>query len=71
MQDEVLLASECAQVIHKSVDTVRRYERSGLLPAAFKTRGGVRLFLARDVEALRQRLVARATEQTEIAEVGA
>jgi len=53
--EQFLTTSEAAKVLDRSADTVRLYERSGKLPAQ-KTRGGLRLFKASDVERLAQQL---------------
>lgn len=41
-----------AQRVGLTVDAIRFYERSGLLPRAARTQGGFRLFGERDVETL-------------------
>jgi excisionase family DNA binding protein len=46
-----LMTSEAARILHVSADTVRLFERSGLLPAT-KTNSGLRLFDRKDVERL-------------------
>ena len=48
MEDELLLTSEAARAAGKSAATIRRWLRSGLLPA-MKTRGGVHLIRRADV----------------------
>ena len=60
---EVLLTTgESGTELERSPDSVRRYEKEGLLPVAFKTRRGLRLFRASDVEKLRRKLAARENE---------
>jgi len=55
----LLLASEAARLLGVSVDTVRRYARTGRLPVV-RTAGGVRLFSREDLDRLlRQRQTAR------------
>ena len=46
----LLTAGETAVVLEKSPNSVWQYERGGILPAAFKTRRGVRLFRIADVD---------------------
>ena len=51
---EILLTSgEAAAVLEKSRDSVHHYEKNGVLPAAFKTKRGLRLFRREDVEKLK------------------
>jgi DNA-binding transcriptional MerR regulator len=60
---EFFLSSEAAREVGVSVQMIRLLERQGKLPAAIKTNGGVRLFLARKVRqfaAERQRKAAKA-----------
>jgi excisionase family DNA binding protein len=47
---DILLTNEVARTLGVAPDTVRLWERRGLLPAA-KTAAGVRLFSKADVEA--------------------
>ena len=61
---EVLLTTgESGKELEVSPDSIRRYEKEGLLPVAFKTRHGFRLFRASDVENLRQKRAAQGNEQ--------
>jgi len=57
--DEVFLqTSEAARILRKSVESVREYERKGLL-LAIKTPRGVRLFRESDVLELRETLKSK------------
>lgn len=47
----LILTHEAARILAVSSDTVRRWERTGRLPAV-KTSGGVRVFDRADVERL-------------------
>jgi len=47
---ELLTVNDAAKEIGVASQTVINYERVGKLPAAFRTRGGVRLFKADDVK---------------------
>ena len=47
---ELLTVNDAAKEIGVAPQTVINYERVGKLPAAFRTRGGVRLFKAEDVK---------------------
>ena len=46
-----VLTTEAARILHVSAETIRAWERVGILPAV-KTERGVRLFDRRDVERL-------------------
>ncbi len=48
---ELLATSEAARLLGVAADTVRLWERRGLLPAE-RTAGGIRLFRLEDVERL-------------------
>ena len=64
--EEVLLTvGDSAVDLKVSPDSVRRYEEIGILPAAFKTRNGLRLFRASDVERLRQQRAATQASASE------
>ncbi len=45
-------AGEAAAVLERSSDTARQLERAGILRAAYKTKGGIRLFRPEDVQKL-------------------
>jgi DNA-binding transcriptional MerR regulator len=47
--DKILTASEAARLLRCSAESVRRFEKEGLLHAN-KTESGTRIFLLRDVE---------------------
>lgn len=51
MNTATCLTNDAARILNVSPDTVRRLERTGVLPA-LKTAGGVRLFNRTDVERL-------------------
>lgn len=53
--DELLTTSDVARSLNRSVDSIRKYERDGKLPA-LKTRSGQRLFRIDDVERLANQL---------------
>lgn len=53
--DELLTTSEVARSLNRSVDSIRKYERDGKLPA-LKTRSGQRLFKSSDVKSFAARL---------------
>jgi DNA-binding transcriptional MerR regulator len=54
MDDIFLTVTEAARILNRSGESVRNYERRGILPAS-KTARGIRLFRQRDVEALAER----------------
>ena len=53
--DESLTTWDTAKRLGVTPERVRQLERAGILPAAFKTPGGVRIFSGKVVEALRRR----------------
>jgi DNA-binding transcriptional MerR regulator len=60
-----LLTSQVARLLDVAPETIRLWERQGILPAV-KTDKGVRLFDRRDVERLaREREERRATQHSE------
>jgi DNA-binding transcriptional MerR regulator len=59
--DEYLTTTDTARVLRVSTDSVRLYERKGLLPA-IRTRSGVRLFLHADVMAFLEKKQAATPE---------
>lgn len=56
--DSLMTTSAVARLINKSVETVRLYDRKGLLPA-LRTESGMWLFRRGDVEALAAKLAQR------------
>jgi len=62
LMEVVLTTGESGQELKVSPDSIRRYEKDGVLPVAFKTRRGLRLFRASDVEKLRRKRAARENE---------
>jgi DNA-binding transcriptional MerR regulator len=42
-----------------SVETIRRYERRGLIPPAVRNRAGQRVFTSHDPEAIRRVIIPR------------
>jgi excisionase family DNA binding protein len=54
MEDIFLTVTEAAQILKRSGESVRNYERRGILPAS-KTARGIRLFRRSDVEALAEK----------------
>lgn len=48
IEDGILTASEAARILACSSESVRRFERDGMLPA-LKTPRGTRIFFERDV----------------------
>ena len=63
MDDPYLEPAQVARLLGVSADTVRRWERLGLLPA-IRTARGSRLFRRADVEALRARRDQSRTSDT-------
>jgi DNA-binding transcriptional MerR regulator len=58
MGNDYILTGEAAELLDRSSECVRGYEKSGKLPA-LKTSHGVRLFSRGDVLALRAELAKR------------
>jgi hypothetical protein len=54
MDDIFLTVTDAARILNRSGESVRNYERRGILPAS-KTARGIRLFKQSDVEALAER----------------
>jgi excisionase family DNA binding protein len=50
--DNLLSAADAARVLGVTAATVRQMDQRGVLPAAARTEGGIRLFRRTDVEAL-------------------
>ncbi len=61
---ELLTTGDAARVLGVSPDSIRVYERIGLLPAT-RTAGGVRLFTREDVEELAAKRASRAAAEEE------
>jgi excisionase family DNA binding protein len=56
MNDDIFLTvTEAARILNRSGESVRNYERKGMLPAV-KTARGIRLFRESDVRAFGERL---------------
>ena len=64
MKLRVLTTGEAAHILERSSEQVRRYERTGLLPA-LRTQRGYRLFLTEDVNKLKRRLRGARHEMAE------
>jgi excisionase family DNA binding protein len=52
MEEKLLTVSECAKRLDLSADSIRRFERNGILPAAIRVGKGQRLFAEDNVERL-------------------